>query len=137
MRLPIRMPPLASPSGIPLLAVQPKLSSREGVCGWLSTFLAGIERVRIQDVNHFGPSEHGLHIKTSPTRGAYIRDVAYDNITIGNVQHDYVISLTTSYGGNNIGTGKTPLFLSLSLSLILSIFQSFVVVCRDGPESVI
>eukprot|EP01043_Picozoa_sp_COSAG02_P061324 COSAG02_NODE_8218_length_2654_cov_1.867710_3_plen_133_part_00 len=127
MRLPIRMPPLASPSGIPLLAVQPKLSSRGGVCGWLSTFLAGIERVRIQDVNHFGPSEHGLHIKTSPTRGAYIRDVAYDNITIGNVQHDYVISLTTSYGGNNIGAGKTP----LSLSLSLSIFQSFVVVFAE------
>jgi hypothetical protein len=61
--------------------------------------------VRIEDVSHLGPSEHGLHIKTSPTRGAYIRDVAYDNITVGNVQHDYVISLTTSYGSSK---GKHP-----------------------------
>lgn len=96
MRLPICMPLLASPSGFASLAVQQKLSSRS-LCGCPHLFLAGIERVRIQDVSHLGPSEHGLHIKTSPSRGAYIRDVAYDNITIGNVQHDYVISLTTSY----------------------------------------
>ena len=61
----------------------------------------GIEHVRIKDISHLGPSEHGLHIKTSPTRGAYVRDVAYDNITIGNVVDDFVISLTTSYGGSH------------------------------------
>ena len=56
----------------------------------------GIEHIRILNIDHLGPSEHGLHIKTSPTRGAFIRDVVYHNITIGDVQHDYAISLTSS-----------------------------------------
>lgn len=58
----------------------------------------GVEGVVIEDVQHLGPSEHGLHIKTSGSRGGYIRDVLYRNITIGDVVSDKVISLMTTYG---------------------------------------
>ena len=64
----------------------------------------GVERVLIEDVQHLGPSEHGLHIKTSATRGGYIRSVTYRNITVGNILADNVISVTTSYGSSIDGT---------------------------------
>eukprot|EP00946_MAST-07B_sp_MAST-7B-sp1_P000886 g886.t1 len=60
----------------------------------------GVENVLIEDTLHMGPSEHGLHIKTSSTRGGFVRDVKYRNITLGNVDGDAFISLTSNYGGS-------------------------------------
>ena len=40
----------------------------------------------ISNVTLLGPSEHGTHIKTSATRGGYVRNVLYENITLGEVR---------------------------------------------------
>ena len=61
----------------------------------------GVQDVLIEGVQHLGPSEHGLHIKTSPSRGGYIRNVKYSNISVGDIVGDKVISLTTSYGSSS------------------------------------
>jgi polygalacturonase len=70
----------------------------------------GVENVRIEDTLHLGPSEHGLHIKTSSTRGGFVRNVTYRNVTLGEVVGDAFISLTTSYGGRStVGRDAPPL----------------------------
>lgn len=61
----------------------------------------GVEDVRIEHCSHLGPSAHGLHIKTSSTRGGYVRNISYSNITLGNIVSDAFISLTSSYGDSS------------------------------------
>jgi len=61
----------------------------------------GVEDVFVRDVIHLGPSEHGLHIKTSKTRGGYVRNVWFMNISIGEVTGDSVLGILTSYGGSH------------------------------------
>ena len=53
----------------------------------------GVEDVLIEDVVVIGPSEHGLHIKTSASRGGYVRNIVYRNISLGNIVDDKVSGL--------------------------------------------
>ena len=66
----------------------------------------GVSGVLIEDVALLGPSEHGIHLKTSATRGGYIRDVLYRRIAIGDVVGDAVLGILTSYGHAAGGTGR-------------------------------
>lgn len=60
----------------------------------------GVEDVFVSNVQHLGPSKHGLHLKTAKARGGFIRNVWYQNITLGEVESDQILSITTSYGGS-------------------------------------
>jgi polygalacturonase len=68
----------------------------------------GVQDVLIKDVSHIGPSEHGLHIKTAASRGGYVRNVVYQNITMGQIVGDALISVTTSYGLASLAPSPSP-----------------------------
>lgn len=59
----------------------------------------GVEDVFVSNVQHLGPSKHGLHLKTAKSRGGYIRNIWYQNVTLGDVESDQILSITTSYSG--------------------------------------
>jgi polygalacturonase len=69
----------------------------------------GVLDVLIEDTLHLGPSEHGLHIKTSSTRGGFVRNITYRNVTLGDIVGDAFISLTTSYGVSTMERDVSPL----------------------------
>jgi len=87
--------------------------------------------VRISNVQHIGPSEHGLHIKTAASRGGYIRDVIYHNISLGDIVADSVISLTTSYGESDRPATTAP-HPSAPLTELRDIH--YALISRAGPK---
>ena len=68
----------------------------------------GVEGVLLEDIQLRGPSEHGMHLKTSAARGGYIRDVLYRNIAVGDVVGDAVLGILTNYGdsGDSASAGS-------------------------------
>lgn len=64
----------------------------------------GVEDIFVSDVAHIGPSEHGLHVKTSKARGGFVRNVWFTNVSIGDVTSDSLLGILTSYGGSGSST---------------------------------
>lgn len=64
----------------------------------------GIEHIRVYDIQAEGPMKHGLHIKTATTRGGFIRDVIFSNITLGDISYT-LMDVQTNYEeqGNHAG----------------------------------
>jgi len=58
----------------------------------------GVENVFIYDVRHVGPSKRGFHVKTSPGRGGYVRNVHVRNVSFGEITQGAAISVTTTSG---------------------------------------
>eukprot|EP00040_Diaphanoeca_grandis_P008736 m.46253 g.46253 ORF g.46253 m.46253 type:complete len:440 (-) comp20183_c0_seq3:233-1552(-) len=58
----------------------------------------GVSDVRIEHNVLHGPSEHGIHIKTSSQRGGYVTNVFHFNNTLGNIVGDSLLGILTSYG---------------------------------------
>ena len=67
----------------------------------------GVSGVLVEDVALLGPSKHGIHLKTSATRGGYIRDVLYRRIAIGDVVGDAVLGILTSYDDQEAAGGAS------------------------------
>jgi hypothetical protein len=57
--------------------------------------------VLIEDIDLQGPSTHGMHLKTTSTRGGYIRDVLYRRVAVGDVTEDAVLGILTDYGSSD------------------------------------
>ena len=58
----------------------------------------GVTDVTVQHNVLYGPSEHGIHIKTNRERGGYVTNVLYLNNTLGTVVGDSLLGILTTYG---------------------------------------
>ena len=91
------LPPLSLLSSLPLLFLFRQVRGNTHLAGRGisigSEVSGGVEDVLIEDVVVIGPSEHGLHIKTSASRGGYVRNIVYRNISLGNIVDDKVSGL--------------------------------------------
>ena len=58
----------------------------------------GVSDVLIAANTLHGPSEHGIHIKTSAARGGFVRNVVIRDNVLGNITGDALLGILTSYG---------------------------------------
>ena len=66
----------------------------------------GIQDVFIKHNILHGPSEHGIHIKTSASRGGFVRNIIHINNSLGNVVGDALLGIKTDYGAASTYTGS-------------------------------